>query len=442
MSLRRTNARALAHAFLSGPWTLRVLLARGDFAVDAGGPWLRGLVEDVLSTFPEAPLHRVEDVEAFIDANRHFDAAWRQRQLPHATPRFLPFEPTMGPRRWDVPALATLRELADWLGVSDEELDWFADRRGLNGLTQASQLQHYRCVWLARGPRLPRLLEAPKPRLRALQRKVLDEVLARVPAHDAAHGFVRGRSVLTHAALHAGQPLVVRFDLAHFFSSVTVPLAHGLFRALGYPREVAATLLALCTTRTPEFVLRRAPFPEPLTARASGERFHHQRLLAERHLPQGAPTSPALANLVAYGLDVRLAGYARARDLRYSRYADDLVFSGAPRSVGPLCDFVRQVVREQGFRLNEAKTRVMRAQHRQHVTGLVVNAKPAVPREAYDLLKARLHRCRRDGPRSLTPDVAALAAELRGQIAWVTQSSPARGVKLRAVFDAIDWPIN
>lgn len=429
MKLHAVVAQALAHAFLGSDWSLDGLLERGEAAVGSRGQWLRPLSKSVLEAFPEAPLDRHEDLEDFVRTNETFERAWKERRIPHRTPRFLPFEPRMGTQRWHVPVLTTSGDLARWLNLTPGELDWFADRRGLN---QRSPLQHYRSTWLARGARLPRLLEAPKRRLRMMQRRLLDEMLSRVPVHDAAHGFVSGRSALTHARIHTGQKLVVRFDLAHFFTSISAARAHGVFKALGYPREVATALLGLCTTRTPQAVLSEAPYPEPFTAELSGARFNQLRLLAEWHLPQGAPTSPVLANLAAFGLDVRLAAFAQKKGLRYSRYADDLVFSG--EKLGPLHDFVRTVVEEEGFRLNDAKTRVMRSHQRQEVTGLVVNEKPNVTREAYDLLKARLHRCEKQGPR---PE--SLRAELLGEIAWVAMSSATRGAKLRVMFDRIPW---
>jgi hypothetical protein len=434
MKLHAVVAQALAHAFLGSDWSLSGLLERGEAAVGSRGQWLRPLAKRVLEAFPEPPLHRHEDLEDFVRKNESFERAWKERRIPHRTPRFLPFEPRMGTQRWQVPVLTTSGELARWLHLTPGELDWFADRRGLN---QRSPLQHYRSTWIARGARLPRLLEAPKRRLRLMQRRLLDDMLARVPVHDAAHGFVSGRSALTHARLHTGQKLVVRFDLAHFFTSISAARAHGVFQALGYPREVATALLGLCTTRTPQLVLADAPRPEPFTAEMSGARFNHLRLLAEWHLPQGAPTSPALANLAAFGLDVRLSAFAQKRGLRYSRYADDLVFSGASVGVGPLHDFVRTVVEEEGFRLNEEKTRVMRAHQRQEVTGLVVNEKPNVTREAYDLIKARLHRCETQGPGD---DADTLRSELQGQIAWVAMSSATRGAKLTAAFARVRWP--
>jgi hypothetical protein len=431
--LREAAARALASAFLGGAWHLRSLLARGAHALDAGGPWLRTLAVDVMTRFPVAPSH-----DALLDFVRLHEAllqAWRLGEIPHRTPRPALDVPQMGERRWPVPALGTTSELAAWLGLLPRELDWFADQRGM--LRKAPPvLQHYCFTWVSRGAKVGRLLEAPKPRLKALQRKILDEVLAHVPAHDAAHGFVRGRSVSTHAALHVGKPMVMRFDLRAFFTSITAPRAYGVFAALGYPRHVVRAFVGLCTTRTPRAVLSRAPYPVPFATAAGSARFMHLQSLDVRHLPQGAPTSPALANLAAHGLDVRLSALAEKLGLRYSRYADDLVFSGEVRSAGALSEQVRAIARDEGFSLNDDKTRAMPAHTRQAVTGVVVNARPNLAREEYDLLKARLHRCLVNGPGA---DAARLRAELQGRIAWAAQLNPARAAKLQKTFERIEW---
>ena len=170
-----------------------------------------------------------------------------------------------------------------------------------------------------------RLLEAPKRELKDLQRQVLHGILDHIPAHDAAHGFRPGRSARTAAARHQGRAVVLRLDLESFFTSVGVGRVYGIFRLAGYPEPVAHALAGLCTTATPPDVLRRAPeAPDAL-------REHRRRMLhALRgpHLAQGSPTSPALANLSAFGLDRRLAGLADKLGATYTRYADDLVLSG------------------------------------------------------------------------------------------------------------------
>jgi RNA-directed DNA polymerase len=156
------------------------------------------------------------------------------------------------------------------------------------------------------------------------------------------------------------------------------------------------------------------------------------RRLAAPHLPQGAPTSPALANLAAFRLDRRLSGLAEAVGATYTRYADDLVLSCDHRLRAPEAA-IAAIAAEEGFRVNRAKTRVMSRAARQTVTGIVVNERLNVPRREYDRLKAILHRAAMDGPGELD------AASLEGKIAWVESLNATRGRKLRAEFARIRW---
>jgi hypothetical protein len=320
--------------------------------------------------------------------------------------------------------LATTGDLAAWLGLSPAELDWLADSRRAHGSTEKPALQNYRYALIPKRDGTKRLLEAPKPRLKAIQRRILHEILDAVPVHGAAHGFVAGRSCRTGAQIHAGEAVVATFDLAGFFPSIGLPRIHGLFRSLGYPWGAARALAGLCTTLTPRDLRPDALHGVP-------------------HLPQGAPTSPALANLLAFTLDRRLHGLARAAGATYTRYADDLAFSGDAAFAKALPRFtnsVETILREEGFHLNAAKTRIMPRAGRQRVTGIVVNAHCNTGRAEFETLKATLHNCARTGPaaqnREAVPD---FHAHLHGRIAWVAQINPARGAKLWGLFDDVDW---
>lgn len=215
-----------------------------------------------------------------------------------------------------------------------------------------------------------------------------------------------------------------------------------MFRAAGYPDDVAWALTLLCTNVAPpagaNVVLDRYASHDDVR-----DLRHAEMLARARHLPQGAPTSPALANLCAYGMDVRLGSLATELDLAYTRYADDLVFSGdveLARRAQRLEAFVAAIVREEGFAVNHRKTRVMRTGVRQLVTGVVVNARINVARDAYDRLKATLHNCVRRGPASEDREHHAdFRAHLAGRIAHVTSLNPARGEKLTRIFERIDW---
>ncbi|HEX8631920.1 MAG TPA: reverse transcriptase family protein, partial [Catenuloplanes sp.] len=379
----RAVAAALADGFLAGRWTRPELIERGRRVLGARPPWLSPLVSTVLRAYRVAPLDRPREFARFIAATARFRvaaAAARRRGRPLRA-RERPVRPTGTVRsRWDTPLLDDLAGLATFLGLTDDELDWYADRRWLNRHAGDAALHHYDYTWLP-----GRLIEAPKARLRALHRRLLTELFGRIPVHDAVHGFVPGRSAHTFAAAHAGRATVIRVDLTSFFASVTAPRVYGMLRTAGYPEPVAHTLAALCTTRTPAAVVRAASARLP-------QRAYRQALLRQPHLPQGAPTSPVLANLCGYRLDRRLAGLAAAFDVGYTRYADDLAFSGdlsGPRA-RTLVARVGTIAAQEGFRAHPAKTRIRGQGDRQLLAGLVVNHRPAVPRREYDQLRAIL----------------------------------------------------
>ena len=325
--------------------------------------------------------------------------------------------------------------------LSVAELEWFADRRHLNPRAGQGPLDHYRRWWIRkRGDRF-RLIEAPKPTMRELQRSLLRDVLAAEPPHEAAHGFVTGRSVLTHASLHSARRTLVVLDLEDFFSTISEARVRGVFRSMGYPREVAGSLAGLCTTVAPKDVLDQMQRMS-IASSTTSQRSQRARLAAP-HLPQGAPTSPALSNLCARRLDARLSGLAASRGATYSRYADDLAFSGdggLSHGIDELIALIAAIAADEGFAVNFRKTRVMRSGRRQRLTGLVVNKHPNVQRSELDQLKAILTNCVRHGPesqnRAQRPDFRAF---LEGKVSWVEAVNPHRGRRLRELLEAVRW---
>lgn len=334
-------------------------------------------------------------------------------------------------RMLELPVLDTEAMLADWLGISVPHLHWFADCDGRLARRGPDPLRHYTELWHPKRSGGRRLIEAPRPKLKRIQRRINREILAQIPLHPAATGFVRGRNCTDHAARHASEDVVVTLDLKDFFTTVAAGRVHAIFRCLGYPHDVARVLTGLVTTTTPSEVIASLP---------AGERSQWRTA----HLAQGAPTSPALANLACNRMDRRLSALARSLNASYSRYADDLAFSG-DRGVtfdggAPLLETVEEIVRDCGFRVNARKTRIMRQGRRQQVTGIVINQHLNVPRAEFDRLKAILTNCLRDGPagqnRSGHLD---FRAHLTGKVGWVAALNPARGQKLYGLLDRIDW---
>jgi RNA-directed DNA polymerase len=330
-----------------------------------------------------------------------------------------------------LPVFSTPRELAGWLQIPLGQLVWLTHRASVHSRPQTPSEAHYHFRWIRKRSGGYRLIEAPKTLLRSIQRRILEEILNRVAAHSAAHGFVRGRSIVTNAREHVGQRFLLKFDLENFYPTVRYKRVVAIFRALGYSREAAIWLSRLTTSMIPTDL--PAPDQNP----------RHIVPYFGRHLPQGAPTSPALANLSAYVLDLRLAGLARAWGMTYTRYADDLTFSGPGKSAAALKQFIplaQQVIRQERFRLNKAKRKVIRKSQRMQVTGVVVNEKANVCREDFDRLKAILHNCRKYGAVSQNRDShPSFSEHLRGRIAHVTQLNPQKGAKLLAVFVQIRW---
>jgi RNA-directed DNA polymerase len=166
-------------------------------------------------------------------------------------------------------------------------------------------------------------------------------------------------------------------------------------------------------------------------------------MYARPHLPQGSPTSPALANLCSYRLDCRLAGLAASAAARYTRYADDLAFSGNEEFESRVEQFsthVAAILMEEGFAVHHRKTRIMRQGVRQRLAGLVTNRRPNIVRKDFDLLKATLTNCVRRGPETQNRDAhPQFRLHLEGRVSFVEMINPKKGARLRKVFDEIKW---
>lgn len=414
--------RALAECF-AGEATLPGVLARATRLLGEEPRWLGGLVRRYLARYGDSVRPRTIDVESWLWTDYRLRAALRRRRRnPLEVADWMRDPAVMLPapkaRAWNLPAIVTAGDLAEYFGITADELDWFANLHSLDSR------KHYHQRLLPKASGAVRLIESPKPRLKAIQRRILQEILDPIPLHSAVNGFRKGRSVRNFVAGHIGQRVVVRMDLQDFFTTISRARVQAFFRTAGYPEPVADLLGGICTVSTPRKVLARPPYDLP-------------------HLPQGAPTSPALANLCAYRLDCRLAGLAIASDGFYTRYADDLAFSGNDRFARGAETFsihVAAIAMEEGFSVHHRKTRIMRPGVRQYLTGVVVNEKLNVPRPDYDKLKAILTNCLRHGPASQNRDNHPdFGAHLDGRIQWLESLNPPRGEKLRALFSQIMW---
>lgn len=321
----------------------------------------------------------------------------------------------------DLPVLATPSDVAQALELTIPRLRWLAFH------SDAATCTHYVRFTVPKKSGGTRELAAPHKDLARCQRWVFDKILSKLKLPDSAHGFVQGRSTVTNAALHVGQAAVVNLDLKDFFPSVTFPRVCGILRKLGYS-PAAATILALICTESPR-----------KTVTYAGQAYHVAT--GPRALPQGACTSPTLSNLAARGLDARLDGIATKLGWNYTRYADDLTFSGhgeAAAKCGYLLARVRHIAQDEGFEVNESKTRIQRRNRAQTVTGIVVNERPGVSRKLVRRIRAILHRAKKEGLAAQNrEDLPHFEAWLEGTISYISMVNPRQGEPLREAYQAL-----
>jgi retron-type reverse transcriptase len=321
-----------------------------------------------------------------------------------------------------LPLLSTPSELAEALGLSISRLRWLAFH------AEAATRVHYVTFEVPKKSGGTRRLSAPHRSLAAAQRWILDRIVGMLPIEPEAHGFVPGRSILTNATPHSGRSVVVNLDLKDFFPSIGFRRVRSVFRRAGYSPAVATILALLCT---------ESPRREVVY---DGTTYHVAT--APRGLPQGASTSPGLSNLVARRFDRRLSGLAKKLGIQYTRYADDLTFSGDDAfksKVGYLMARVRHIAEAEGFLVNESKSRVLRRNTAQVVTGLVVNDRPGVARDEVRRLRAILHRAKTEGldaqNRENHPNFRAW---LQGKIAYVGMARPEVARRLLVELESVE----
>lgn len=281
---------------------------------------------------------------------------------------------------FQLPIIATAEELARAIDIPVGELRFLTFSR------EVSKTSHYKRFYIPKKTGGQRLISAPMPRLKLVQYWILENILAKVPVHHAAHGFIPGRSIVSNAQPHIAQDVVVNIDLKDFFPGITYCRVKGMFRALGYSEQVATILGLICTE----------PECDPVVL--DNQEYYVSR--GPRHLPQGAPTSPMITNIICRRLDKRLDKLANTSGFIYSRYADDITFSGSKAKIpdlGKLLGKTKNIVRHEGFFVHPDKTRVLHKGRRQEVTGIVVNHQLSVNRKTLRRLRAVLFQIEKDG---------------------------------------------
>lgn len=344
-----------------------------------------------------------KEIKEFFDKNRRLD----HRILNFLASYFIEM------KKRGLKCILNSSHLVHLLELSINEINWLAND-GKN---------HYRHFTRKKRDGGTRDIFTPRARLKEVQRHILDDFLHRVRLNSHAQGFRRKRSIITNAARHIDKNIVIKMDAKEFFPSITFQRVSGMFASLGYPRQVSVLLTKLVTHRG--------------------------------RLPIGAPTSPAISNIVCRRMDKRFARLGEKMGFDYSRYADDLTISSNNKKLTKMIPFFKEIMRDEGFEVKEAKMRILRNSGRQKVTGIVVNKKRNIERKEIKKLRAVIHNCKHkdirqeaitwakrekklDDPYAYT--LREFKSSLLGKINFVKSVNPEMGGKLFQQVTALQFP--
>ncbi|MDQ8011388.1 MAG: reverse transcriptase domain-containing protein [Flavobacterium nitrogenifigens] len=283
-----------------------------------------------------------------------------------------------------------------------------------------------------------RQIVSPFNTLRIIQQYINQEILSKIPVSEKANGFVKGKSILDNALPHKNKKAILNIDLLKFFDSISEHRVYGVFESLGYAKNLSVDLAKLVTVGLPQEYL---------------ETFTQKELKAYREivptysrvLPQGAPTSPTISNLILRRLDKRLSKLSETLKVDYSRYADDITFSGELDNL-PKIRLLRHIIREEGFNINWKKVGIYRKGRKQVVTGLTVSNDVHIHRNFKKDVKKHIYGCINFGVENhlkfmQIEDKHLYKEWLLGKIYFINSIEPETAKKIMIEFNKITWII-
>ncbi|WP_052085148.1 reverse transcriptase family protein [Cellulophaga sp. E6(2014)] len=310
-----------------------------------------------------------------------------------------------------LPVLESANDVAKAMKISLGELRFLAYSR------KNSKTSHYKRFKVTKKSGGHRLISAPMPRLKKAQHYILEHILNKITMHPKAHGCVLEKSILSNALPHVNKDVVINQDLKNFFPSITYTRIKGVFKAMGYSEQVSIIFALLCSE------------PKILDISLLGEHYFAQQ--GHRFLPQGSPCSPAITNIICKKMDYRLDGLGAKYGFTYSRYVDDITFSGDKNQfskITALLKYSKKIVTSENFTLHPDKLRIMKRHQRQEVTGVVVNEKPNINKASLKRFRALIYQIEKDGIKGKTWNGGAnVLAEIDGYANFIFQIDQEKG---------------
>ena len=324
-----------------------------------------------------------------------------------------------------MPVIFSLKHFSEIIGISYSQLEdiiFFREK-------------YYGLFKLERKRGGKREIRCPNSKLKSIQRWILRHILDQIPTHNSCKGFCKGASISENALPHLHASSLLKVDLFRFFDSISERRIYHVFKSVGYHPNLAVDLAKFCTFPATD-KYENAILEDPCCPK--------DFQLSRSFLPQGAPTSPALANLVARRLDIRLSALVAKLGANYTRYADDLTFSGEFDSL-PKIGQIKEIIRDEGFFINSSKVSLCSKGQQQKVTGLIVSGNELRIPKKYkrDILK-HLYFAEKFGPqqhlKNILIDNASFQDWLLGRIMFVRSIEPNVGESMLIKFNRIDWP--
>ena len=294
-----------------------------------------------------------------------------------------------------------------------------------------------------------RNIAVPAPWLMNVQRWVKLNILDHIPPHHSSAAFFKNSSVKDTAQLHCNARWLIKIDLRNFFESIPENRVYRIFETAGYQPLISFELARLCT-RVGGLASKRNFGRYAANSEMYGKIPTYSNSIMG-HLPQGAPTSPHLANLVAKELDKALSELSTEYNLHYTRYADDLIFSTKNNDLtrDKVRNFIGEVYRDialNGFSPNSAKTTVSPPGARKVVLGLLVDTgSPRLTREFKSNIRKHLYYLQKDtiGPSTHAErnnsSVYGLRNHLLGLIQYARHIEPNYGNECLQQFNQVNW---
>jgi RNA-directed DNA polymerase len=326
-----------------------------------------------------------------------------------------------------LPVIFSLKHFSQIIGIPILDIKGIINNRGF----------HYSYYLIKKKRGGYRRIIAPHKNIKYLQDWIKINILDKIEHHPNATGFIKNRSILDNAKLHLDGNVILNVDLENFFESINERRIYGIFKNLGYHPNLAVEFAKICTTYLPEekFDLLDDSFQE-----------HFQYLLKfdEAFLVQGASTSPALSNLICQKLDNRFSKLANKCNVNYSRYADDITFSGESQSL-PSLKIIEKIIVDERLKINRDKVGFYKKGQRQLVTGLLVDKNVRIPKKFKKEIFRHLHFCLKFGALShfnkVAPGKSFRREWLIGKILYVNSIEPMVAKKMFEQVKKINWEI-